>query len=177
MDLTTCIDRFRGPLVGLIASWGASHVDALELAQESFADAYLNRESCREDFNDPDVFARWLRGVARNKFRNFRRAKIRRKQHIASLDPVELAKSATVPEPAIDPRIVQLREAIGKLPTKLRQVIMMHYLEETTVKEVAALLSVTPKTVEGRLYQARKQLRQRMDGANHPTVISKAQLL
>jgi RNA polymerase sigma-70 factor (ECF subfamily) len=35
----------------------------------------------------------------------------------------------------------------------------MHYLEETTVNEVAALLSITPKAVEGRLYQARRTLR------------------
>ncbi len=53
-----------------------------------------------------------------------------------------------------DPRLARLRRAIDKLPTKQRQAIMMHYLEETSIKDVAALLSVTCKTVEGRLYQA-----------------------
>ncbi len=32
MDLDLLIDRFRGPLVGLLASWGASPRDAHELA-------------------------------------------------------------------------------------------------------------------------------------------------
>ncbi len=63
------IDRFRGPLIGLIASWGANYNEAAEIAQDSFADAYLNRESCRGDWKDPEVFGAWLRGVARNTFR------------------------------------------------------------------------------------------------------------
>jgi RNA polymerase sigma factor (sigma-70 family) len=50
------------------------------------------------------------------------------------------------------------REAIERLPTKQRQVVLMHYLEETSVKNVAELLSVSAKTVEGRLYQARRTL-------------------
>lgn len=44
LDLTDAVDRFRGPLVGLIASWGASHADASELAEESFVDAYVLTE-------------------------------------------------------------------------------------------------------------------------------------
>ncbi len=39
---------------------------------------------------------------------------------------------------------------------------MMHYLDETSVADVATLLSITVKTVEGRLYQARKTLRKQM---------------
>ena len=37
--------------------------------------------------------------------------------------------------------------------------LRMHYLEASSSREVAALLGVTPKAVEGRLYQARKALR------------------
>ncbi|MGB7326898.1 MAG: sigma-70 family RNA polymerase sigma factor, partial [Rubripirellula sp.] len=64
--------------------------------------------------------------------------------------------------PANDQRLFELRIAIDQLPTKQRQVILMHYLDETSIRDVAALLSVTPKTVEGRLYQARRALRRLM---------------
>jgi len=64
LDLSDFIDRFRGPLIGLIASWGANYNDASEIAQDSFADAYLNRGSCRGDWQDPEVFGAWLRGIA-----------------------------------------------------------------------------------------------------------------
>jgi RNA polymerase sigma-70 factor (ECF subfamily) len=57
-----------------------------------------------------------------------------------------------------------LRHAIERLPAKQRQVVLMHYLEETSVKEVATLLAVSVKAVEGRLYQARLALRRLLDG-------------
>ena len=61
-------------------------------------------------------------------------------------------------DPDPSERLEALRRAIERLPAKQRQVVLMHYLEETSVSQVAALLSVTAKTVEGRLYQARRTL-------------------
>ena len=75
MDLTALINTYRGPLIGLIASWGAPWGDAVEIAQDSFAAAWLNRESCRGDWNQADVFGRWLRGVALNEYRNWARSR------------------------------------------------------------------------------------------------------
>ena len=66
MDLTAPIETYRGPLVGLIADGGAGWADAVEIAQDSFSEAWLKRESCRGDWHDSEVFGRWLRGVARN---------------------------------------------------------------------------------------------------------------
>ena len=159
MDLSDIIDRFRGPLIGLIASWGANYVDAAEIAQDSFADAYLNRESCRGDWQDPDVFGPWLRGIARNKFRNaFRSRKRRELRVISAFSSMLDATPNRLPTP-VDERLERLRDAIDALPEKLKQVVMMHYLEVTSVKDVAALLSLPPKTIEGRLYQARRELK------------------
>ena len=177
MDLTEAIDRFRGPLVGLIASWGAAPVDATELAQESFADAYLKRDRCRGDWQDPVVFGRWLRGIARNNFRNWRRSRQRRESRVALMDHATLEQTALAQvEPAIDARLVELRLGIERLPIRQREVIMMHYIEQTSVSDVAALLSVTVKTVEGRLYQARRALKRMLDSPNPPS-IAKALLL
>jgi len=64
--------------------------------------------------------------------------------------------------PLDDERLDRLRHAIQRLPDNQREVILMHYLDETSVIDVSALLSVTPKAVEGRLYQARKALKQAM---------------
>ena len=176
MDLTDAIDRFRGPLVGLIASWGAAPIDATEIAQDSFADAYLNREACRGDWEDPEAFGRWLRGVARNNYRNWRRSRMRRERRIVSADPTILEETIGEGQQAEDQRIVRLRTSIERLPKKQRQVVMMHYLEATSVKEVAALLSVSAKTVEGRLYQARRALKRMMDDTSSAS-IGKALLL
>ena len=164
MDLTAFINAYRGPLIGLIASWGAPWGDAVEIAQDSFSEAWLNRASCRGDWNDPEVLGRWLRGVALNHYRNWARSRWRRRARTVPLTSaiLEQAASAADPEPA--EHLEALRHAIERLPAKQRQVVLMHYLEETSVNEVATLLSISAKTVEGRLYQARRTLRRLLDG-------------
>jgi len=173
MDLSQLIDVYRGPLLGLIASWGVPWADAADIAQDSFAEAYLNRESCRGDCREPEVFGRWLRGVARNRFRNWVRSRRRRGDHVTTVEPAALASVAAPSDPEPSQRLEELRGAIDRLPTKQRQVVLMHYLEETSVKEVATLLSTSPKTVEGRLYQARRALRRMLDDKVSETQIAK----
>ena len=163
MDLTTFINFYRGPLIGLIASWGAPWGEAVEIAQDSFSEAWLNRESCRGDWTDQDIFGRWLRGVALNRYRNWARSRSRYRTRFVSLtnDTIEDVAAPSTAEPS--GYLDSLEKAIDRLPSPQREVVLMHYLEETSVKEVAALLSVTAKTVEGRLFQARRTLRQLLD--------------
>jgi RNA polymerase sigma factor (sigma-70 family) len=163
LDLTETINTYRGPLIGLIASWGAPWVDAIEIAQDSFSEAWLKRESCRGDWQNPDVFGGWMRGVAHNTFRNWRRGRSRRRLRIATDPSVALDQVAERGDSESAENLETLRAAIDRLPARQRQVVMMHYLEETKIKRVAALLSVSEKTIEGRLYQARRALRRMLD--------------
>jgi RNA polymerase sigma factor (sigma-70 family) len=163
MDLVALINTYRGPLIGLIASWGVPWPDAIEIAQDSFSDAWLKRESCRGDWNDPEVFGRWLRGVALNRYRNWSRSRRRRRLRVVTLAPADLEFVGAASDPEPSKELEALRRAIKRLPAKLRQAVLMHYLEETSVKHVAELLSVSAKTVEGRLYQARRALRRLLD--------------
>jgi RNA polymerase sigma-70 factor (ECF subfamily) len=159
VDLTALIKTYRGPLIGLIASWGVPWPDAIEIAQDSFVEAWLKRDQCRGDRDDPEVFGRWLRGVARNRYRNWTRSRRRSRARVLTLEPAELDQLPALadPEPSEDTEAV--RRAIARLPAKQLQAVLMHYLEETSVNDVANLLSVSARTVEGRLYQARRTLR------------------
>jgi RNA polymerase sigma factor (sigma-70 family) len=157
MDLAAFIDAYRGPLVGLIASWGAPWADAAEIAQDSFAEAWVRRDSCRDGRDDPEAFGRWLRGVALNQYRNWARG--RRRARIITVEPASLANVAGPADPEDSELLDALRRAIARLPDRQREVVLMHYLEETSVNQVAVLLLTTPKAVEARLYQARRTLR------------------
>lgn len=179
MELEDAIERFRGPLIGLVMSWGAPAADAFEIAQDSLADGYLSRSNCRGDTTLPTVFGRWLRGVARNKYLNWTRSRSRRECRVTLVAPEVLAETVgdAGKQKEIDPRLEHLRSEIERLPRKQREVVLMHYLEETSVADVAALLSVTAKAVEGRLYQARRRLRERLDANPSKLQIMKAVLL
>lgn len=157
-DLTGFIDAYRGPLIGLIAAWGASWTDAVEIAQDSFVEAWLKRDYCRGDWTDPEVFGRWLRGVAYNKYRNWSRSLRRLQSRTMTIDAAVPQRSGSMPDRNQEERLEALRRAIDRLPARQKEVVLMHYLEETSVKDVAMLLSVSTKTVEGRLYQARRAL-------------------
>ena len=166
MDLTAFITAYRGPLIGLIASWGAPWADAAEIAQDSVAEAWLRRDHCRGDWTDPDVFGRWLRGVALNTYRNWSRSRRRHQSRIVAVALGDLPHHGAASDHDVSDEVDALRRAIDRLPGKQKQVILMHYLEETRIKEVAALLSVSPKTVEGRLYQARRALHRMLAGTS-----------
>jgi len=95
-------------------------------------------------------------------YHNHARSQQRREKHVTTVEPLLLQDSVAGSLPLDDERLDRLRHAIQRLPDNQREVILMHYLDETSVIDVSALLSVTPKAVEGRLYQARKALKQAM---------------
>ncbi len=165
MELQKLVETYRAPLIGLIASWGCPVSEATEIAGDAFSEAYVSRGSMRGDPSDAHAVAGWLRGIARNLYRNWARSRHRRAR-VLSLETVDGVVDAVAEsdEPGDEfARAAEVRRAIERLPKTLRQVVLMHYLEETSVRNVAALLDVPEKTVEGRLYRARQRLRTALD--------------
>jgi len=154
-DLAAWVRSFRGPLVGLLASRGADWATAEELAQDTFAEAWVGRARLRAAPDDLEAIGAFLRGIASNLLRTRRRS-LRRSEPLPTM---ELA----APMVESDERLDLLRAAFGELRPEFQEVLRMHYLEATSAREVAALLGVTPKAIEGRLYQARRAMRALVD--------------
>ncbi|QDV05635.1 RNA polymerase sigma factor [Planctomycetes bacterium Poly30] len=152
-DFERWIDAFRGPLVGLLASWGSDWAAAEELAVDAFAEAWVGRERFRGDPQDLGAAGAWLKGIA---FR-LRGAQQRRLRRLPTLSAERPEPAAPEEEP--DERREHLALGFARLKPEHQTVLRMYYLEETSAAEVAALLGLTPKAVEARLYQARKALR------------------
>lgn len=153
-DFERWIEQFRGPLVGLLASWGRDWRGAEELAQDCFAEAWLARERF---VGNPDSLAAvgpWLRGIAFRLHAANQRRETARSAGALDVEP------AAPPVGEDDERREGLARAFAKLPAPQQTVLRMHYLEESSAAEVAALLGLSAKAVEDRLYQARRALRQ-----------------
>ncbi len=154
LDLDVLMDSWRGPLIGLAISWGVRHGDAIELAQDTFAEAWVGRSSFRGDASDTRSVGGWLAGIARN----LHRVSVRK------LRPEELAPGAADSQPAPEPspeqeRARHLIAVILSLPDREREVVQAFYFGETSTVHVAALLDLTPRAVEGLLRRARERLR------------------
>jgi len=60
-----------------------------------------------------------------------------------------------------------VREAVSSLPEKYRVPILLYYMEEMKVSEVAGVLGIPPGTVKSRLSVARKRLESELEGYYH----------
>lgn len=152
------IERFRGPLVGLLASWGADWGEAEELAMDAFAEAWLGRSRFRGYPRDSRAVGAWLRGIASNLYRS--RVRSCRSRPVHPLAPADLEVADPRTGGPSDERLEALRAAFPLLSNSHQTVLRMFYLESASTRDVAALLGITEKAVESRLRHARRALQE-----------------
>jgi len=110
---------------------------------------------------DPELLRPWaFRIASRECFRQLRSEK-RRGEEILNLDTLETAANEGVPQ-EWEPRLL---DWIDDLPPGSRAVIVLHYLEEMSLDEVAAVLDLPPGTVKSRLAYGLARLRTRAAGS------------
>ncbi len=63
-----------------------------------------------------------------------------------------------------DGMITSLRTEIRRLPDGQRTILTLFYLEEMAVREIALILGIPEGTVKSRLYNARKVLKEALEG-------------
>lgn len=61
-----------------------------------------------------------------------------------------------------DEEMRRVREAVASLPLAQRVVVVLHYLNELSLQEIAQVLEVPEGTVKSRLHYARRALRQKL---------------
>ncbi|MEP0842854.1 MAG: sigma-70 family RNA polymerase sigma factor, partial [Phycisphaerae bacterium] len=65
--------------------------------------------------------------------------------------------------PAIDrERFEQVRRAIDRLPASYREVIVLRYLEQMSIEQIAEVLSARTATIQVRLHRARHKLKDQL---------------
>ena len=59
--------------------------------------------------------------------------------------------------------IQRIRQTVQTLPDKLREVVLMHFMEELSVEEIAVILKIPAGTVKSRIHKAKKVLKERLN--------------
>ena len=148
--------------------------DALEVTQ----DAFLKSFSSLSTLQKPEAFGGWLMRIVSNLSLNYRRGRKTRSQlplddllgatdgqavHSGqnpvgsewmsrSGDPVKRLESQELG--------VKLQEALGQLPEKQRQALVLFTVQEMPQKEVAELLKCSVEAVKWHVFQGRKKLKE-----------------
>lgn len=126
--------------------------DSVDAVQEAVFRGWLKKESLA----DGDRLEPWLTRILVNQCRDMLR---RRKR-----EPVALAAEITAEDRLCED--LQLRLALKRLPEKYRLPLVLHHMEGYKVSEVAQLLRIPKGLANSRLHQARKALRDLLDGGD-----------
>ncbi len=101
----------------------------------------------------------WLFGIARRVLMD----RLRERYAAPSDSPIDVADLAA-PEPtALAPGDIEVMEReIERLPVIDREVVVLFYLDELSLAEIAGIAGVPVGTVKSRLHRARRMLRQQL---------------
>lgn len=134
--------------------------EAEEAAQDVFVRVHRGLASYRGEVS----FRAWVHRVALNtSISTYRRGRRRRRTE-RSTDPVELAEVVSGnpgnPETqAANHEVEQkVRQMVRRLPRKLCEAVILHYLQEMRLEEIGEVLGIPIGTVKSRLYLARQRL-------------------
>lgn len=168
--LNDLMERHATPVFHFLHRLVGNEEDANDLAQETFARVFRARASFRLN----EKFSTWLYTIAANLARNHFRWRARHPNISLSTGAEDPEQSLENILPARDPapsdqtlateRAAAVRGEVSRLAEDLREAIVLCEWEERSVAEAAIILETTPKAVESRLYRARKQLRERLQG-------------
>lgn len=152
------VERYQDRAFTLARNLTGDSSQGEDLAQEAFLRAYRALDS----FQVGRPFYPWLVTILRNLARNRLRSRVP--------VPVEVGEGAAEPvarAPGPEARVeanwdrASLRQEVSRLPAVYREVVVLRYLQDRRVREVAELLGIPESTVKTYLFRARELLRQR----------------
>jgi RNA polymerase sigma-70 factor (ECF subfamily) len=132
------------------------------LAEDVSQDTFLTAYRKIGQFDGRGAFGGWLRSIAVNHCRSRMRRASWKRLLLRRQDQMETAGAAPGPEEISVRR--SLAGEILQLPYPYREVIVLHYYHDLTVKEIAERLGKSEGTVKSRLSRARRQLKVLLDG-------------
>jgi RNA polymerase sigma-70 factor (ECF subfamily) len=152
--------RYQLPLYTYVFELIRHEQASLDIVQESFISAVRHIGSLRED----GKFGSWLFGIAHQKCAQYWRRQ--RPENI----PIE--EQADLPDPAVGPAEVliskeqeaEFMRILGRLSQPHRAVLLLHFVEDFSIEEIAAITGARPGTVKSRLHYAKSAFRQLLTG-------------
>jgi RNA polymerase sigma-70 factor (ECF subfamily) len=156
------VRRHWGRIRSFMATETLNPNDLDELTQDVFVRALRGLAK----FSGRASFLTWLRAIAANRAKDFRREAAIKRRFVPLEDIEHRAEAAEAERPDVSASAAEQRRIVRKylfeLPTKLRVVIMMRYIQDVGREEIAKALDLPVRTVDSRLYRAHQILKQKL---------------
>ena len=151
------VRRWQGPLINLAYRFCRDRGRAEEMAQEAFLRAYRALAQWRKDA----VLSTWLFALATNLYRS----ELRRIPALTvSLDDIAEPPDARASDGGLEDqdRDLAVRRAVGALPAKYREALILFYFHDMDITTAARSLGLPEGTVKARLFRGREILRSKL---------------
>ena len=160
-DFTALVELHHRDLLVYAVALTRNSATARDIVQEAFIVAYEKVEL----FDVTRDFATWMRGIVRNKWREWLRKNRRydlSDNELARIDAdISSWQTSRVQEDST--MFDALEQCLERLPDQLRAVVTGYYYDGRNGDEVADLLQIAPAAVRKRLQRARTLLKQCLD--------------
>ncbi len=141
-----------------------------DAAQDVLQDAYLKAWKSLDTLKDPDNFPAWLGRIVANTAKNqlvkknpilFSETEQENEEGDSFVYEIEDDSGQYQPELKYSAEETQtlVREMIDSLSDEQRMCVIMYYLEEQSVRDIAEALEISENTVKSRLFYSRKALK------------------
>jgi RNA polymerase sigma-70 factor (ECF subfamily) len=140
---------------------GRNHEVAQDIVQETFVAALKSAAKFR---GQSKVYT-WLCSIANKKVSDFYRRQKRQTKYESqkALELDQTGSNTLTPDLGeSEEKHEAAKQALFSLPVHYRQVLMLKYIEEMPVLEISQIMGRSPKSIEGLLTRARKELRAKL---------------
>ena len=120
--------------------------DAQDAVHDAILIAYQNRRRLRQE----QYFGTWLTRILINVCKK----QLRQRKRIAAIEALPDITLRDNPYQSIE-----IAEAVDSLPEKIRLTVILHYVEDYSVKEIKQILGIPEGTVKSRLNKGRTLLK------------------
>jgi RNA polymerase sigma-70 factor, ECF subfamily len=151
------VEAHRGDVYRLAFRLLGNHADADDLAQEAFLRIYRSLGRFRGEAS----FRTWATRIVLNLVTDRRRElATHRQSSLEALGPAEHPFELGVQDGYMREQVI--RRAVGKLPRRQRETLILRVFQEMKFHEIAAVMGCTVGTAKANFFHALRGLRQRM---------------
>jgi RNA polymerase sigma factor (sigma-70 family) len=152
----TLIERWHGPLW----KYARRLTGEDEAAGEIVQDVWLRILRGIGRLRDPARLRPWVFGIARRTVMDRLRVKFAQPA-LADIDVADLAGGDD--DAGLSDTLGVMHEELARMPVLEREVLVLFYLRELSLAELADVLAVPVGTVKSRLFRARQMLRRQLE--------------
>jgi len=154
-----------------VYSFAKNHTYSIDEVEELSQEIYLQLCKCINTVRSDTSFEAWIWSVSRNTLCAYRRKKGKDRDNVfyyGDSNVMDDIEDNTYE----DERFNILRDKLVKLSAEYRNILIMYYFDNLSVRDIADKLDITESTIKWRLSEGRNKIRREWDNDMSDTMIT-----